>query len=223
MTNIVNNGKPLAADGEKGPQNHAALQRQVARQVEAALDAIRPLRSGPAGNTGASPTDMVSRAEGLILPFHVPTAGDAFAPSGPILFPFPSLAQRIALLGHPPTQAASLSTRQEVGTSPPAQEHLYEGAVQVRIQANGDVRSVVHFVRALCQRTEVRLVRLVSDRFGGSTNLWLALREPLPLLTLIRQIAGVSLAYPLSGDAAEQGSCLEVCLGKDSKTTEAAA
>lgn len=223
MTSILNNRKTLPPDGEKAPRGYEDYTRQVARQVEAALEAIRPMHGRRTGSTDITSAHTASGAAGLVLPFRVPVEGGPPASSAPVLFPFPSLAQGPAFPGQPYAEVAGPSTRQEEKAPPAAQEHLYEGAVQVRIRANRDARGVVHFVRALCQRPEVRLVRLVSDPLGGSVNLWLTLREPLPLLALLRQMTGVNHAQPLADLAQAQGSCLEVCLGREAERGLAAA
>ncbi|GBD11521.1 hypothetical protein HRbin23_01188 [bacterium HR23] len=130
-------------------------------------------------------TEVRGQRDGLVFSSPVPPPPSADAPAHAV----PS----------PPGEDAS----------PASEESLYEGTVQVHIRAGGNVREVVHFVRVLCQRTEVRLLRLVSDRFSGATDLWLALREPLPLLEIVGQVAGVREARP------GEGSRLEVCLAPE--------
>ncbi|MCH7744994.1 MAG: hypothetical protein IIC84_02860 [Chloroflexi bacterium] len=74
----------------------------------------------------------------------------------------------------------------------PAEDEVYEGTVRLNVEANGCIRQVVHFVRELRQKPELRLLRLVGNNKEG-VDILIGLREPLLLKKMIPQIEGVTI------------------------------
>lgn len=128
--------------------------------------------------------------------------------AGPPL-PAPSAAPAHQSNGHHPEPVPPPEP-----SAPESPEQLYEGVVRLRVEANSQVRQVMHFVDALRQRPDFRLLRLVGS-YNDGVGIWLGLRAPLPLQILLRQIEGVSKVEVSSGggrDATEP--LLNVRLGE---------
>lgn len=79
-------------------------------------------------------------------------------------------------------------------------DSMYEGTVHLNVEANSCIREVVHFVRELRQKPQLRLLRLVGNNRMG-VDIWLALREPLQLDKMLPQLEGVSVVSTPVGDA----------------------
>ena len=69
---------------------------------------------------------------------------------------------------------------------------LYEGTVRLRVTSSGPVKNLLAFVGELRQNTQLRLLRLVASQRSESMDIWLGLREPLHLITILGDIPGVS-------------------------------
>jgi len=67
----------------------------------------------------------------------------------------------------------------------------YQGAVRLRVKATESIREVIWFVNTLRQKYHIRLLELVGTAKDG-VDIRLALRRPLPLLEILRQIEGVT-------------------------------
>ena len=105
----------------------------------------------------------------------------------------------------PPEQAAE----------PAMQEGVYEGTVRLSVVVEGVMGLVVSFTQQLRERQEFRLLRLANNRTGG-VDIWLALRQPMPLTVTIGEMDGVeSVAEIEGGDRDSEGdeSILGVKLG----------
>ena len=108
----------------------------------------------------------------------------AFDPIGPE----PSNELVNASPGRPPSGAGGLGTQTvpalELGPqipAPMADDQTYEGTVKLCVEAPS-LRQMLQFVDEICQRPEMRLLKLVSNgqqRIG--LDIWLALREQLNL------------------------------------------
>ena len=72
------------------------------------------------------------------------------------------------------------------------------------MEANGCIRQVVHFVRELRQKPQLRLLRLVGNNREG-VDILIGLREPLLLNKMIPQIEGVTIVSTSLGSS-ESGS-----------------
>jgi CheY-like chemotaxis protein len=58
---------------------------------------------------------------------------------------------------------------------------IYEGAVRLVVTTPGPVRNLISFVSELRQNPQFRLLRLVANQDKEGMDIWLGLREPLPL------------------------------------------
>ncbi len=67
----------------------------------------------------------------------------------------------------------------------------YQGAVRLRLEATDSVQTVISFVNTLRQKLHVRILEL-SGTVAGGVDVRLALRNPLDLISVLRQIEGVS-------------------------------
>ena len=81
-----------------------------------------------------------------------------------------------------------------------ADDEIYEGTVRLNVEANGCIREVVHFVRELRQKPQLRLLRLVGNNREG-VDILIGLREPLRLRTMLPQIAGVTIVSTSLGSS----------------------
>ena len=68
----------------------------------------------------------------------------------------------------------------------------YEGTVRLIVSSSGPVKNLLSFVGELRQNTQLRLLRLVANQRSESMDIWLGLREPLQLITILGEIPGVS-------------------------------
>ena len=81
----------------------------------------------------------------------------------------------------------------EPGT--PAQhgdEELYEDTVKLMIDTGGYIRATIHFVDELRNNQHFHLMRLSADQRREGMDIWLRLREPLSLKSMLLQMEGVS-------------------------------
>ena len=86
-------------------------------------------------------------------------------------------------------------------------DELYEGTVRLTVTSSGPVKNLLNFVGELRQNTQLRLLRLVASQRSESMDIWLGLREPLHLITILGDIPGVSQVVALpdpGGDEAER-------------------
>ena len=79
---------------------------------------------------------------------------------------------------------------------PESIDGLYEGTVRLRVE--GSMGLVVHFRERLDKKPELRILRLARSR-RGDTGIWLALREPLSIRSILGGVAGVSNVSPTRG------------------------
>lgn len=94
-------------------------------------------------------------------------------------------------LASPPSGSAGAEERGE-GASQPVDEHIYEGAVRLVVEAPGSVRKMIHFVDELRESPEFWFQRLSAEQQGEGVDILLRLRRPLELKTSILQMEGVS-------------------------------
>ena len=69
---------------------------------------------------------------------------------------------------------------------------VFEGTVRLNVEAPGCVKEIVQFVRELRQKPQLRLLRLVGNNMEG-VDIWLGLREPLNLGTILPEMEGVTI------------------------------
>ena len=77
-------------------------------------------------------------------------------------------------------------------------EELYEGSVRLHVTVEGSMGLMVNFTQQLREKQEFRLLRLANNRSGG-VDVWLALREPIPLQRIVGEIDGVYEVSPTEG------------------------
>lgn len=102
-----------------------------------------------------------------------------------------------------------IATNNQLNVDPviPAEDEVYEGTVRLNVEANGCIRQVVHFVRELRQKPELRLLRLVGNNREG-VDILIGLREPLLLNKMLPQIEGVTIVSTSLGSSESGGERL---------------
>ena len=92
---------------------------------------------------------------------------------------------------------------------------LYEGTVRLTVVSSGPVKSLLSFVGELRQNPQLRLLRLIANQRSESMNIWLGLREPLDLITVLGDISEVSQVAALpDSDGDEEERRLSVAVGQ---------
>ncbi len=71
-------------------------------------------------------------------------------------------------------------------------EKYYEGAVKLVVQTKGAIKNMLDFVDALREYPEFHLLRMVSNARRDGMDVWLRLREPIPLRTTLLAAKGVT-------------------------------
>ena len=71
-------------------------------------------------------------------------------------------------------------------------DEVYQGIVRLIVDANGRTERMLQFVDELGRNPQFRLLRLVGNYRNKGMDVWLGLREPLHLKTLLLQTEGVS-------------------------------
>lgn len=69
----------------------------------------------------------------------------------------------------------------------------YDGTVRLRVEPHEDVRRVVEFLNGLWQEPHFRVLRVIGARAKGDVEVWLELRQPLPLEQTLAQMTGVQI------------------------------
>ena len=97
-------------------------------------------------------------------------------------------------------------------------QDVYEGTVRLRVESKGNIPVMVSFVASLRHNPMIRVLRLVSNP-PKEANIWLALREPVALSTMLgemEEVSGASLAArPDVGASDDEPAVLEVQLNSD--------
>ena len=71
-------------------------------------------------------------------------------------------------------------------------EEIYQGIVRLIVDAQGHTERMLQFVDDLGRNPQFRLLRLVGNYRNKGMDVWLGLREPLLLKTLLLETEGVS-------------------------------
>lgn len=106
---------------------------------------------------------------------------------------------------------------EEPATEPPLQSvdrSAYEGTVRLAVTTPGPARNLINFVSELRQNPQFRLLRLVAsqDKESGM-DIWLGLREPLPLESVLMEVSGVAeVTVPSEASPEEKERLLSVTL-----------
>jgi CheY-like chemotaxis protein len=98
----------------------------------------------------------------------------------------------------PPGPAPSLSG--------PDSDDVFEGTVRLIVSTLGPVRQLINFVGEIRQNPRFRLLRLVANHHQEGMEIWLGLREPLPLRSALGEMKGVSEVKVSPGTSSETGS-----------------
>ena len=137
--------------------------------------ALSPEISGSAGELTAAQETPETRARG-----HLNELVNASPSRPPLGTGEPGVQLAPALEFEPGTLA------QEV------EDRTYEGTVKLRVEAPS-LRQMLQFVDEVCQRPELRLLKLAGNGHGRiGSEMWLALREQLHLKELLLEIEGVT-------------------------------
>ena len=94
----------------------------------------------------------------------------------------------------------------------PAADEVYEGTVRLVVETDGYAKEVISFVSELRQNPQLRLLRLVASQYRDGMDIWLGLREPLPLRSILSQIEGVAQVTTLDEPTDEGEHLLAVSL-----------
>ncbi|MCH8224281.1 MAG: response regulator [Chloroflexi bacterium] len=98
--------------------------------------------------------------------------------------------------------------------APSVDEEVYEGTVKLMIKSAGYIRAMIRFVDELRNNQHFHLLRLTADQRREGMDIWLRLREPMPLRTILLEIEGVSeVAAPNGIDTDSNERQLKVSLG----------
>ena len=73
-----------------------------------------------------------------------------------------------------------------------AGDTAYEGTVRLIVTTLGPVSNLISFVSELRQNPHYRLLRLVANQHREGMDIWLGLREPVPLLSCLMEVKGVA-------------------------------
>ena len=77
-------------------------------------------------------------------------------------------------------------------SAPTEGEEIYEGAVKLIVETNGEIKNMVKFVGTLRENPQFHLLRVVSNARRDGMDVWLRLRGPNPLRTTLLAASGVS-------------------------------
>ena len=97
---------------------------------------------------------------------------------------------------------------------PTVDGEAYEGTVKLIIESAGYIRAMIRFVDELRGNQRFHLIRLAANQRQEGMDIWLRLREPLSLISILLQMEGVStVAAPDVIDADSGERQLKVSLG----------
>ncbi|MBI2867038.1 MAG: hypothetical protein HYX97_01730 [Chloroflexi bacterium] len=89
----------------------------------------------------------------------------------------------------------------------PSGDEMVEGTVRLTVGADGSVRQVMRFVDELRRRPQFRLLRLGGNH-KDSVDIWLGLREPIPLRNALLQMQGVAKVSAIARPGDDQAEPL---------------
>ena len=72
-----------------------------------------------------------------------------------------------------------------------SEQHLYEGNVRISVVPQGNMGLVVTFAQQVREYPELRILRL-ADSGTDCVDIWLALRQPIPLRDILGDMEGVA-------------------------------
>jgi hypothetical protein len=71
------------------------------------------------------------------------------------------------------------------------QDAMYQGVVKLTLNSHNTPRQMVNFVAELCQNPALRLLRMEGNGAEKAPDVWLALREPMDLKTVLKGMKDV--------------------------------
>ena len=93
----------------------------------------------------------------------------------------------------------------QTGLSGAEEQQLYEGNVRLIVVPQGNMGLVVNFTQQVRNYPELRILRL-ADNGADYVDIWLALRQPIPLSDILGEMAGVAEVSPTQRRALGPGS-----------------
>lgn len=110
-------------------------------------------------------------------------------------------------LNSSPADVPEPAISQAPAPSPAAPDNgdIYEGTVRLTVSTLGSVSHLINFVSELRQNSQFRLLRLVANQHQEGMDVWLGLREPLPLKSALKEMKGVSKVTVSTGTSSENG------------------
>ena len=139
-------------------------------------DADEASEIGP--DTARDTTNALSQAEGTDREQKTPQPASLDAPQEQPVQELPGSVEIV---------------NEEGGDEELPESATFEGTVRLNVEAPGCIKEIVHFVRELRQKPELRLLRLVGNNKEG-VDIWLGLREPLRIKMILPKIDGVSIS-----------------------------
>ena len=94
--------------------------------------------------------------------------------------------------------AVGVTGQVDAVTETDATPDVYEGTVRLNVQAQGNMGLMVDFTAEIREKPEFRVLRMANNSEGG-VDLWLTLREPVPLRSILGQLQCVGEVSPTSG------------------------
>ena len=91
---------------------------------------------------------------------------------------------------HVPEKSSGRGKDQPTADEPIADN--YEGAVKLVVHTTGAIKDMVEFVDSLREQPQFHLLRMVSNARRDGMDVWLRLREPIPLRTTLLSAKGVT-------------------------------
>ena len=87
-----------------------------------------------------------------------------------------------------------------------ANDENYEGGVKLVVETKGTIKDMVEFVDALRENPQFHLLRMVSNARRDGMDVWLRLRQPIPLRATLLSAAGVSKVETMGPTESEPGT-----------------
>ena len=87
-----------------------------------------------------------------------------------------------------------------------ANDENYEGGVKLVVETKGTIKDMVEFVDTLRGNPQFHLLRMVSNARRDGMDVWLRLRQPIPLRATLLSAAGVSKVETMGPTESEPGT-----------------
>ena len=211
---------PVSADQPKGKKARARKEQAIARAQEAAFEQPESAQTQPELETFDESDSLTEEPEAdTELVTEQPLAEVEPELEQPTASEYAEAFEETATAsnsGHdyevyePAEVQATITLEQDAEQEPTAEEpaeleqespvavsaashldELYEGVVKLTVDSDGRVKQVVHFVNAISQKPELRLLRLEGTNHEEGVEILLGLTEPLALIRSLIDIEGV--------------------------------